>query len=82
MRHILHLLPIRNLPQLHHQQIHIPLNHPRQILDRLRRKSGPKQPSDPRMLCVIPKDNMLIDIVAFKDWVHALIFRVLLASGL
>jgi hypothetical protein len=82
MAHILHLLPIRHLPQPHHQQIHIPLNHLRQIPRRRRRKSRPQQAPDPRMRHISPENNVVVAIVRVLDRVRELVFAVLHSAGL
>jgi hypothetical protein len=77
MRHILHLLAIRNLSQLRHEQIHISLNHPRQILRRRRGESRTQQTPDARVGCVGRKDNVVICVTPFGDWVLQLVLTVL-----
>ena len=60
MRHILHLLAIRNFTQLLNQQVRIPLNQPRQFLRRRSRESRSKQASDPRVMRIIRENDVLV----------------------
>jgi hypothetical protein len=82
MAHILHLLTIRNLPQLHHKQIHIPLNHLRQILRRRSRERWAQQAPYPRMRRVASEDNVVVAVVCVLDRIRELVFAVLYSAGL
>ena len=77
MRHILHLLAIRNLPQLRNQQFRIPLNQPRQLPRRRRRKSRSQQASNPGVMRIVREDNVLVQTLAVVDRVAEHILAVL-----
>ena len=82
MRHILHPFPVRNLPQLRHQQLGIPLNQPCQIPRRRIRKRRPKQSPNPSMMRVVAEDDVLVQTLAVIDGVAVRILAVLHAAGL
>lgn len=60
MRHVLHLLAIRDLAQLRDQQVRIPLNQSRQFPRRRSRESRAQQAPDPRVVRIIGEDNVLV----------------------
>lgn len=82
MRHIQHLHPIRNLPQLPHQQIRIRLNHRSHPPDSRSRKPRSQQPPHPRVLHIAPENNIPILVSRIMDRVRERVFAVLHAARL
>jgi len=82
MRHILHPLPIRNLPQLRHQQICIPLNHTRQLPRRRSRKRRSQQAPNPRMMSITRENDMLVETLTVVDRVAQRVLAVLHSAWL